>query len=105
MSHPLKIESLSMAGDGDELFYSRGHHDPAAFAAAVRRMTLKDHDWRADINDEQVEHQHWRGVPGFVGSFDFCWWRARKGGPGAMPVTVWMDPAGPSLGYVDEMNG
>jgi len=103
--HPLKIESIPMAGDGDELFFSRGHHDRSAFAAAVRQATIDWYNWRADIDDDNVEEQHWRGMPDQTGEFSCCWWRSRSAGHGAMPVTVWMDPAGPSLGYVDEMNG
>ena len=71
--HPLRIETVIMKGDGDTLYFSRGHHDFAEFAEAV----VEDIDEGfGDVPPGDIEHQHWRSMP------DRCWWRSRSAGHG-----------------------
>ena len=44
--HPLRIESLSMAGDGDTLWFSKGHHDFTEFAKAAVEAIKAGEKWR-----------------------------------------------------------
>ena len=53
--YPLLIECLHDADDGDLVaYYSKGHHDPAAFVDAVFR------DWGDEYPPDRVRHEERR---------------------------------------------
>jgi hypothetical protein len=64
-------------------YYSKGHHEPAAFVAAAEEA------WGDRCDAAQVRHG-WRRVA--IGSFDDEWMHwlavAEAGGRGAFPVTI-----------------
>lgn len=63
-------------------YYARGHHDPAAFVAAVAEFDDAGYDAAC------VRLEYWRNLPAPDGSGGSIYVKARKPGRGAYPVTV-----------------
>lgn len=76
-------------------WWARGHHDPAAFLAAIKHETyLDDPSWCYGLAEapvlraEDVSHQHWRIVPHWVdGEVEGSRFVPCGPGRGAFPVT------------------
>jgi hypothetical protein len=82
---PLAVQVLTEAGGAPMGWYSKGHHRPAEFLAAIDE--LEGAPQRLDV--ENVTHAHWRCVPGLDEDGDpAVLFRPAKPGPGAFPVTV-----------------
>lgn len=78
MEYPLSIENV---GEDTYIVMSRGHHDPAAFMAAVREA---GYDWPLG-----APTHHWvRATPAPAGSGYRCFYNlSDKPGRGAFPAT------------------
>jgi hypothetical protein len=82
----LVIERIhSLNGDDDDLgWYARGHHDEAAFRAALK-VQADRHPCEAEESRCEFRHTHWRKVPRGDG---MQFHEARPNTPGAFAVTV-----------------
>lgn len=92
----IAIEAV-FTNDGEEIgFYSKGHHDPAAFRAACAEAMAEDGDFYyldpeltpPPSEDDEVRHETWRDE--ITGDDEMVWFRpAQPGEPGAYPVTCY----------------
>jgi hypothetical protein len=93
-TYPLAIEEPLCEGDG---YYSKGHHDPAAFIAALNaelgedgELFWKNSDPYPEWAAEAVKHEYWRcGQDCFSVSEEYGWsvYPYTSPGRGRFPVT------------------
>jgi len=84
--YPLQVETLHDCDNGDHVaYYSKGHHEPAAFVEAV----LRDHGDEYPAEKVKHEYRRWQII-----GCDGDWMRSlgspRKGTTqrGVFPVTI-----------------
>ncbi len=82
--YPLEIETLIDGDNGDRLgYYSKGHHDPSAFVAAIKER--ENEDWAP----ERVRHDWSRmAIVSGADGWERCLYSGKPGRRGVFPVTV-----------------
>jgi hypothetical protein len=99
VKYPLCIEEPLSEGQG---YYSKGHHDPAAFIAALNAELAEGGELDYECSDpyppeyaQCVQHQYWRkGQDAFCRGMEWAWtvYEYDEPGRGRFPVTVlWSD--------------
>src|ERR1051325_10995602 len=91
--YQLDIQELREFQGGHLGWWSKGHHDKHAFAAALvqgEHVSQHDADYFAEDGPitDYIRHEWWRCVPVGNGEKGTLTVRARGGARGAFPVTV-----------------
>ena len=88
--HPLEINMIA-DNNGTSWYYSKGHHEPAAFLAAARGYIAEEDPYQEQPDDDiKVHTSHGRRYKDFTGEFGYRVDLDCAPGRGAFPVT-WIE--------------